>query len=65
MRGVVSLWITDDDGRLQLLGVSEAVGLAARVAQFLLEQDRTPSRDRAFREIQETRVRALTQIAKR
>lgn len=65
MRGVVSLWITDDDGRLQLLGVSEAVGLAARVAQFLLEQDRTPSRDRAFREIQETRMRALTRIARR
>ena len=63
MQHVAALFVADDDGRLQLLGCTSAGGAAARVARALLEEYRTPSRDKEFREIQEARARALARVA--
>ena len=57
MQRVAALFVADDDGRLQLLGCTSAGDVAARVAQALLEEHRTPSRDKEFRD----RKRALWQ----
>lgn len=63
MQRVAALFVADDDGSLQLLGCTSAGDVAARVAQALLEEHWTPSRDREFREIQEARARALARVA--
>jgi hypothetical protein len=60
---VTALFAADADGRLELLGVTQAGDVAARVAQALLAERPMPSKDREFREVQEARRRALARAA--
>lgn len=65
MTGVAALFITDNDGRVQLLGETQAGNVVARVARALLEEGNSPhqSRDKEFRKTCAARTRVLARIA--
>lgn len=65
MTGVAALFITDNDGRVQLLGETQAGDVVARVARALLAERGSPrqSGDQEYRKVCAGKTRALERIA--